>query len=260
MGFGKRITRSLFQGMGYYPAALFARAVRPSWSPIVAGDLQSASFELAVKEFAGRSIAGTDLCKIMLAHGSDKGRRQHNYTAFYEGLFGPQRLSTTAVFEMGIGTNNENLASTMGKYGRPGASLRGWRDYFPASRIFAGDIDRDIMFKEERIDCFVCDQTNSISINKMWSEPQLNGITFDIIIDDGLHTFEGGAVFLGNAIGRLKPGGYYVIEDILKSDIEMWINYLPKVASGNVRAKWAFVQLPHPVASDNNLVVLQVLK
>ena len=44
-----------------------------------------------------------------------------------------------------------------------------------------------ILFNEDRIKTFYCDQTNSIEIQKMWKNINNN---FDIIIDDASHISE----------------------------------------------------------------------
>jgi hypothetical protein len=64
------------------------------------------------------------LGELMTTHGSDKGSGGHNYTNVYEKilnhLVGKEDVN---IFELGIGTNNPNLPSTMGVNGVPGASL-----------------------------------------------------------------------------------------------------------------------------------------
>ena len=46
------------------------------------------------------------------------------------------------LIECGLGTNNINFKSSMGINGKPGASLRMWRDFFPSARIIGVDIDK----------------------------------------------------------------------------------------------------------------------
>jgi hypothetical protein len=99
-----------------------------------------------------------ELSRLCEFYGSDKGETEatshsfpwpnHSYADYYSSLFSHCRLTPTKVFECGIGTNNPNLASSMGVNGKPGASLRAWRDYFPHATIYGADIDRDILFKE----------------------------------------------------------------------------------------------------------------
>ena len=48
----------------------------------------------------------------------------HNYTDYYSSLFDHTRENVKKVFECGIGTNNPNYPSSMGKEYSPGASLK----------------------------------------------------------------------------------------------------------------------------------------
>lgn len=73
----------------------------------------------------------------------------------------------------------------MTENGIPGASLRVWRDYFFNANIYGADIDKDILFKEEKIKTFYVDQLDTKSIKQMWANIGVEN--FDIIIEDGLH-------------------------------------------------------------------------
>ena len=76
---------------------------------------------------------------VMTRYGSDKGDHDnHNYTTVYSVLLEAFRDRPVRVFELGLGTNNPEIPSSMGIDGRPGASLRAWRGYLPnASRFRA---------------------------------------------------------------------------------------------------------------------------
>jgi hypothetical protein len=165
----------------------------------------------------------TPLCHIMGHFGSDKGhsqilRSRHNYTTLYHHLFNTMRDQPIRLFELGLGTNNVSVPSNMGPDGRPGASLLGWREYFPKGQIYGADIDKEILFISDRIDTFYCDQTSPESIAALWKEPGLEQ-GFDIIIEDGLHTFSANVCFFKHSIHKLNAGGYYIVEDISKADI-----------------------------------------
>lgn len=172
-----------------------------------------------------------ELCDL---YGSDKGEmhvgdhpypwKSHTYTDFYERQFSGLRLHFLNVFECGIGTNNPSVPSNMGANGIPGASLRVWRDYFPGAHIYGADIDRSILFKEDRISTFYCDQLDSKSISDMWEEISAS-IEFDLMIDDGLHTFEAGTTFFENSYWKLKSGGFYIVEDVRLRDIMRFSKY-----------------------------------
>jgi hypothetical protein len=156
-----------------------------------------------------------DLCKIMDKMGSDKGSKNHHYTRLYNELFKDIRYKKLNVFELGIGTKNPNIPSSMAScdYSKPGGSLHGWRDYFINSQIFGADIDTDILFKEDRIKTFFVNQLEKESIEEMW-EKIGKDVKFDIIIDDGLHTEEANHTFLINSYSQLKKNGIYIIEDL----------------------------------------------
>jgi hypothetical protein len=202
-------------------------------------------------------FAPTKMCRVMTKHGSDKGDGWHNYTTIYSALFGKVRNQPLRIFELGLGTNNPNLESSMGVSGSPGASLRGWRELFPNALVYGGDIDRDILFEEDRIKTFYCDQLDSAAIRDLWSQPVLQS-AFDIIVDDGLHTFEANISFLDGSLTHIRTGGVYVIEDIHQKTIERWRNHLE--ASYPERFphyEFTLVQLPHEFSDYNNLLIIR---
>jgi len=160
----------------------------------------------------------TPLCEIMGRNNSDKGhlnitKSWHNYTTFYYSIFKDLRDKPLRIFELGLGTNNVNIPSNMTAKGRPGSSLYGWSEFFYNSHIFGADIDRNILCTTDKIKTYYCDQTNPQIIQKMWQQPDLQE-NFDIIIEDGLHTFAANVCFFENSIHKLKENGYFIIEDI----------------------------------------------
>lgn len=173
----------------------------------------------------------TELCEIMTKHGSDKGSGWHNYTEFYHKIFHSFRDKKLKIFELGLGTNNPDLPSTMGVDGKPGASLRGWREYFFNSEVYGADIDANILFEEDKIKTFYCDQTNKEVIKNMWDLPELRDLQFDLIIDDGLHVCEANMIFFENSIHKLKKNGLYIIEDVLNRNINHFIYRLDLLKS-----------------------------
>ena len=111
----------------------------------------------------------------------------------------------------------------MGSKGRPGASLRVWSEYFPNAKIFGADIDKNILFKEGNIQTFYVDQTSSDSVKNMWNDVKQD--SFDLIIDDGLHTFDAGVCFFKNSIDRLSSNGIYIIEDVSKESLKSFSEF-----------------------------------
>lgn len=192
-------------------------------------------------------------------YGSDKGPRTsgtswHTYTPVYHSLFQGLTNETINVFELGLGTNNPALPSNMGVNGKPGASLRGWRDYFPKATIYGADIDQTILFSEERINTVYCDQTNPEVIRSMW-----NGLpNMKIIVEDGLHEFKANVTFFENSIHKLQSGGFYVIEDISNKDI---VRFTSKIAEWRItfpHLTFEIERLPHQTnVYDNNLMIIR---
>jgi hypothetical protein len=164
--------------------------------------------------------APTKICDVMTKYGSDKGRA-HNYTTAYSALFKRRYQQPLRIFELGLGSNNPDVLSTMGVFGVPGASLRGWRELFPHALVYGADIDRGILFQEDQIKTFYCDQLDRSSIRELWSRPELQA-GVDIIIEDGLHTFEANVSFLEESLDHLRPGDIYICEDIMWNQVDQW--------------------------------------
>jgi len=177
----------------------------------------------------------SELCEI---YGSDKGYlhlntakhfsfQPHSYANFYYNIFNHCKDYIKLVFEVGIGTNNPNLPSSMGTNYKPGASLRVWRDYFFNAQIYGADIDKNILFNnEDRIHTYYVDQLNTNSIKEMWNNFKKDN--FDIIIDDGLHTSEANINFFLNSFDKLKKNGIYIIEDVNYKNLNIIYEKLKK--------------------------------
>lgn len=203
----------------------------------------------------------TPLCEIMGRNCSDKGNENieycsHNYTTFYYSIFKDIRENKLRVFELGLGTNNVNLPSNMGAHGRPGASLYGWAEFFPNSYIFGADIDNDILFNTDRINTFFCDQYNQEIIKKMWDEPLLSD-NFDIIVEDGAHTYDSSVCFFENSIHKLNKNGYFIIEDISVCVIDQFLNKIEEWEKKYDNLSFRLLTIPTKHKSrDNNLLVV----
>jgi|SRR5271165_4840750 len=198
--------------------------------------------------------APTEMCRVMTRCGSDKGR-PNNYTPLYSALFKERRDQPMRVFELGLGSNNPDVPSNMGVFGAPGASLYGWRQLFPHALVYGADIDRGILFQEDRIKTFYCDQLDRSSIRELWSHPDLRG-GMDIIIEDGLHTFQANVSFLEGSLDQLRPGGIYVTEDIGWDRFDEWYDKLETIYSKQYPTyEFAFVVSAN--RGYNNLLVVR---
>ena len=140
-------------------------------------------------------IAKSPLCELAEKYGCDKTPALlHHYTSWYHSLFWD--MPVRRVLEVGI---------------LHGASLRMWRDYFPAAEIFGLEINPEVLFQEERICTVPCDATRQAQTHR--AAAMLGG-DFDLIIDDASHEpFDQLKVF-ENLYEFLAPTGLYVIEDV----------------------------------------------
>jgi ubiquinone/menaquinone biosynthesis C-methylase UbiE len=150
-----------------------------------------------------------------LMKGSDKTLGKHSYTSTYKMLFGSQRNKVEKIIEIGIGQSDARRGYVSG------ASLVGWRTFFPRAEILGLDLDPASMIKggNRHIKTAVCDQTSSDAVAAL----HLGEGTFDIIIDDGLHWIDANMRTLELFFPYLKEGGIYVIEDILVSKDQDYI-------------------------------------
>jgi hypothetical protein len=202
-----------------------------------------------------------DLSILCEKYGSDKGYvdfskdtpygwKAHSYSNIYYNLFNHCKNEIKLIFECGIGTNNINFSSNMSPEGKPGASLRVWRDYFINSTVYGADIDRNILFEEDRIKTFYVDQLNKDSIKKLWVN--INKNDFDIILDDGLHTFEAGITMFLNSFDKLRINGIYIIEDVNFS-------YINKLSKALLKYNPEIITLNNNLNKniDNNLILIR---
>jgi hypothetical protein len=206
-----------------------------------------------------------DIARLCDLHGSDKGTAvefashpfswtPHTYADFYEFMFSRTRDSVTSILECGIGTNNPDLPSNMTSSGRPGASLRVWRDFFPNATIYGVDIDRNILFSEDRIRTGFVDQNDSESFRSFVAEQSVH--EFDIIIDDGLHEYEANKNFFEAAAPALSTLGIYVIEDCSLETQAMFQSYFAKRPEFDVMMVSLF-RKGLPRAGDNRQIVVR---
>lgn len=204
----------------------------------------------------------TPLCEIMTKNRSDKGNSNlqwawHHYTMFYYELFKNIKDKSLRFFELGMGTTDPNIDSNMGPNGRPGASLFGWCEFFPNAQIFGADIDKKILFETDRIKTFYCDQTDTECVKNLWLQPGLED-NFDVIIDDGLHRYFSNKCFFENSIHKLKPDGYYIIEDINnKRDLPQLLEIVEEWKTIYTNFNFELIQFPSYWNDyDNNIMLI----
>ncbi|MCK1682805.1 hypothetical protein IVA87_26180 [Bradyrhizobium sp. 147] len=159
-----------------------------------------------------------ELAGLFNAYGSDKAS-SHNYYLVYCEILGALRRNHLRILEIGLGSNNPDVVSSMGKFGRPGASLRAFRDFLPNSEIFGADVDRRVLFEEDRIRTYFVDQTSLRSLDELAAVlPE----ALDLIIDDGLHSPSANIATLIFALKKLKCNGWFVVEDVAEKSVPVW--------------------------------------
>ena len=138
-------------------------------------------------------------CKLLRVlfnkYHSDKSKI-HNYHLIYGSLF-KKRNKVKKVLEIGMGTNNEDIVSNMGRHGKPG----------------------EILIKEKRIKSFYVDQTNIKTLKKLFKKI---GNNFDLVIDDGLHVSNANINVIMSSLQFIKKNGYLIIEDIPFKARHIW--------------------------------------
>ena len=127
---------------------------------------------------------------------TDKGEHYHGFTEIYDRILAPLRDEQIRILEIGIAE---------------GGSLELWEDYFPKAEIFGIDILDRSALQRDRVKTFVADQADREQLGNFIAQ---HGGDFDVIIDDGGHAMDQQQISLGFLFQYLKPGGFYVLEDV----------------------------------------------
>ena len=144
-----------------------------------------------------------DLDRLAVHHGSDKFG-SHYYTNHYHSCFAPIRDRPLELLEIGIGGYDDPSSG--------GASLRMWKDYFPAAQIYGLDWYEKPGVAEDRIRTYQGSQTDPVAMARILADTPDQA--FDIIIDDGSHRNEHVIATFMMMFQYVKPGGWYVVEDM----------------------------------------------
>ena len=121
---------------------------------------------------------------------------KHYVTQVYPTYFESIRNEKLSLLEIGI---------------KRGGSLKMWRDYFPNGTIYGLDIIRTTFLADElRIKTFRGSQSEENTLQKLVNYTG----KLDIVIDDGAHTSNTAVPAFEFLWSYVKPGGFYVIEDL----------------------------------------------
>ena len=163
-----------------------------------------------IKEFA--NDREEEIRALFEKHGSDKFI--HKYYKFYAHALSDAR--DIDILEFGLGTKNPAFASTMYFYKQdadfdstPGSSLRAFRDFVADSRVFGVEIDKDILFEEDRITTQWVDQLQRSTVDAIFP-----GQEFDFVVIDGLHQITADVNSVLSILPRVRSGGTVVVEDV----------------------------------------------
>jgi hypothetical protein len=165
----------------------------------------------------------TDKSKILATYFDDYGsdKSSHGYERIYTKILASwAHTDQLNLLEIGIGTNSPGLISSMGKRGKPGASLRSFVKFDTRLHVIGADVDTGIHFNSERIQCFYLDQNRLETYDQLCLDSSID--RFDLIIDDGLHSTFANINTLIFALSHLEFGGYLIIEDIPDRSLVIW--------------------------------------
>ena len=128
--------------------------------------------------------------------GTDKATGGHGYLQFYERFFRDLREHPVNLLEVGV---------------FHGESVKMWSEYFQSGRIIGVDIDPvSCRYANERVLIEIADQSNVANLVRLGVQYG----PFDIIVDDGSHMWNHQITTLQYLYPFLKPGGFFVMEDI----------------------------------------------
>ncbi len=148
----------------------------------------------------------TDLANI---YESDKGTahfERHRYTVIYDRLFRDLKHNELTILEIGLRANQYYV----GRLPKLSPSLKMWRDYFRNACVCGFDVQDFTFMNSDKIKVFVGDQGSVPDLQKMLSQVT----SFDVVVDDGSHASFHQLVSLKTLWPAVKPGGYYIIEDL----------------------------------------------
>lgn len=163
------------------------------------------------------------LDQLFNKYGSDKAKNGYSslYTTLISNLNKIEKPNESiTIMEIGIGSNNPSIPSNMGANGKPGASLKAFRDFNVKIECIGFDIDSKILFNENRIKTFAIDQQDFYSFSKTlyFYKSKWPGL----MIDDGLHSPYANINSLLCFMQFSTYGNYLVVEDIPKRTVGIW--------------------------------------
>lgn len=148
----------------------------------------------------------TELCN---KYGSDKGTINntndpntwmHSYSIFYDQIMGHLKDKQLNILDIGAWGAND------------GGSTKTWQEFFVKSNIYACDINPKVveLNKIDRVKAFELDLDKEFNVLETISKLK---VTFDIVIEDALHSEQQQCRTLINLCPFMSSGSTYIIED-----------------------------------------------
>lgn len=159
-----------------------------------------------VQDTVARPVSG-NLDMLARIFGTDKSSDGHAYTRHYARHL-PARRHVTSLLEIGVG----GATSLSG-----GQSLRMWQRYFPHAQIVGIDLYQKLV-RGPRI---TVEQGSQADVMFLGLVAAKHG-PFDVIIDDGSHIGRHVETSFRCLFDHVKPGGWYVIEDLAAAYDPKW--------------------------------------
>lgn len=136
---------------------------------------------------------------LALKYNTDKSSLFHDYTNVYEWNFSKYRNDPITFMEIGV---------------LNGSSIKMWNEYFPNAKIIGIDVDLDCKkFETNNVHIEIGNQTDLNFLDSLVNKYK----TFDIILDDGGHTWKQQKTTFTHLFPHVNNGGYYIIEDLSTS-------------------------------------------
>lgn len=133
---------------------------------------------------------------IGLKTGTDKASVHHDFLRFYESFLRPMRFTNVSVLEIGV---------------LKGSSLAMWAEYFSGGQVVAIDVEPSAkQFETEHARVEIADQGNVADLIRIATTYG----PFDLIVDDGSHFWDHQITSLRYLLPFVKPGRFYVLEDL----------------------------------------------
>lgn len=180
------------------------------------GQYRATESSLGLKELGNLPVA--DFFSLATRFGTDKVQNDddpagHHYHNAYQKYLMPLRNSKIKFLEIGLGCDM--------RYG-PGKSARLWKELFqhPLTEIWEAEVDVECASKwnntmNDRI--LTGDQADEDTLRNWIST---TGGNFDVIVDDGGHTFNQQLTSLKVLFDEaLRPGGIYFMEDLVSNSL-----------------------------------------